>query len=168
MEFRAVPGWPGYEVSEDGQLRCLLKYRNKSPNTRWGTTNVHGYKVHVLTNKLKGVRKLVAAHRLVASAFLPPPQEGQTEVRHLDGDRANNHFQNLAWGSSKENSEDMVRHGRSARGEKNPQAKLTAQQVLDIFESLKTLSGAEVSSKFGVSEATVSRIRNGNHWAILS
>ena len=37
-------------------------------------------------------------HRLVAKAFLEqPPSEKHTIVHHIDGDRANNHAENLEW-----------------------------------------------------------------------
>jgi hypothetical protein len=51
------------------------------------------------------------------------------QVRHLDGDTMNCRAGNLAYGTHKENQEDKVRHGTSSYGEKNPRAKLTAEQA---------------------------------------
>ncbi|WP_420140187.1 HNH endonuclease [Sphingomonas sp.] len=63
-----------------------------------------------------GTRKRVAVHRLVALNFLDlPPFEGG-EVRHLDGNHLNPRWDNLAWGTAKQNAEDRERHGRTARG----------------------------------------------------
>jgi hypothetical protein len=46
----------------------------------------------------------------VALAFLAP-QPGTRVVRHLDGDPANNHVSNLAWGTQSENMKDTLQHG---------------------------------------------------------
>lgn len=51
-------------------------------------------------------------HLLVAAAFLPEPLDGQTMVRHLDGDRENFLPQNLEWGTHGENMEDARHHFR--------------------------------------------------------
>ena len=47
---------------------------------------------------------------------------GSTLVLHKDDDPTNNCLSNLAYGSSKENSEDMVSKGRSLRGELHPRS----------------------------------------------
>lgn len=49
------------------------------------------------------------AHRAVMSAFVGPPAEGQTDVRHLDGDPTNNMLYNLAYGTRSENMKDARR-----------------------------------------------------------
>lgn len=49
-------------------------------------------------------------HVLVARAFFGAKPES-AEVRHLDGDRKNNHVENLSYGSSSRNSYDAVIHG---------------------------------------------------------
>ena len=71
---------------------------------------------------------------MVALAFLDPPLDGKTLVCHKDDDRKNNRADNLFWGSPAENSADMVRKGRSAKGAGHPRphARITEEVVRDL------------------------------------
>lgn len=50
-------------------------------------------------------------HALVLAAFVGPRPPGM-DVRHLDGNPANNLLENLAYGTRSENCMDALRHGR--------------------------------------------------------
>lgn len=52
-------------------------------------------------------------HRLVASAFLPNP-EGKATINHKDGNKSNNHIDNLEWATYSENVQHAVQNGLSA------------------------------------------------------
>lgn len=101
-----------YEVSDLGRVRSL---------PRQTVSGVQGGKIlkPQLTNRFghlkvtpsrDGVVKQVTVHRAVLAAFIGPCPEGQ-EVRHLDGNPANNRLDNLAYGTKGENNLDAVRHG---------------------------------------------------------
>lgn len=59
----------------------------------------------------------------------------------------------------------MVAHGRSTRGEKHANAKLTEQQVNEILllKSIKTQP--EIAKQFGVSRSTIGMIHSGRNWS---
>lgn len=79
----------------------------------------------------------------------------------------------LYQGTAKENAADMSRRGRASRmyGETNGKAKLTRRQVKSIKRMLQDkadgrcdLRQYEIARYHGVSEATVSYLKNGGRW----
>lgn len=108
--WKDVSGFDGYQVNEDGQIRSFVNNRHgvKSTDSRMlkPVPNKHGYDTVCLG---RGNRKLV--HRLVASAFIPNPNNLPI-VRHLDDNPKNNRVDNLAWGTQTDNMRDCVTHGR--------------------------------------------------------
>lgn len=102
-----VPGYEGrYEVSTAGRVRSYAFSRPKilSQSIR----RDDGYPRVTLI--LAGVRKTVAVHRLVATAFLGPRPDG-LETRHLDGNAGNPRLENLRYGTPSQNAFDRIRHG---------------------------------------------------------
>lgn len=86
-------------------------------------------------------------------------------VLHTDGDPLNNRLENLRWGSAAENSADMVRHGRSCKGERHPMAKLTAAQAADVRRRYAAgEKQRDIGRAFGIHQAQVHRICAGKTW----
>lgn len=114
-QWRAAPGHPGYEVSDEGRVRSIdrthmtcggvvrhVRGRVLSP----GITK--GYRhVTLWADNRQSVRKV---HQLVLEAFVGPRPSGLI-VRHLNGDPGDNRLANLRYGTSSENEWDSVRHG---------------------------------------------------------
>lgn len=50
----------------------------------------------VVTYNENGIQKNALVHRLIASAFLPNP-DNYTQITHIDGDASNNAVENLRW-----------------------------------------------------------------------
>ena len=93
MEFREIPGFPGYSATACGQVRGPggrrpSEYRNSS-----------GYWTFKANNRQLPV------HRAIALAWVKNPQAA-TDVNHIDGNKNNNAAQNLEWCSRSEN----IRH----------------------------------------------------------
>lgn len=88
--------------------------------------------------------------------------EGKYILHKCDDPRCVNP-DHLLLGTPKQNSEDMVRKGRSPRGEKQGNSRLSEAQVIEIRTSSETLES--LAKRFGVSVATVSDARMGRTWA---
>ena len=151
-EWRPIPGFPGYQASNMGRILGPQGVRK----TRVGN---RGY--HILNVWKRSKSRPIRIHRMVLLAFVGPCPEG-LETRHLDGNRDNNALSNLAYGTKLENGADKKRHGHSLTGEKNKNAKLTEEQVVDILRSIE--SGRTLARCYGVNRDTISNIRRGKAW----
>jgi len=78
-------------VSSHGRIKNLTSGRVRTT----GSTHDDGVVVFSLTFAGGRTREIPVA-RVVASVFLENP-DGKPIVRHVDGDKANNHVSNLAW-----------------------------------------------------------------------
>jgi len=117
-----------------------------------------GYFMVSISHKNQKKTKLV--HRLVCSAFHGEPQLRQ-EVRHLDGNPANNAPENLKWGTTKENWMDKRNHGNATIGEKHPMSKLSNEQRLEIKQlSKEGKSQREIAKDYNVSQGAIWRVLN--------
>ena len=143
MSMKFCPSYPGYSVTDDGRV-CSYRTRTRFPGEIGGSHAVISdspvKEMSVYINK-KGYRRVsvrvgkstrpVQLAVLVLDAFVGPRPPGQV-CRHLDGDNSNNKPGNLAWGTHTDNAQDRLRHGRYARGEKHPLAKLTMAQAREM------------------------------------
>jgi hypothetical protein len=111
-------GCPGFRIGDDGipwtQWRFPVSSRRPQVLVRkWKRMhlrNARGYRTCLLKDE-EGSRKSIFVHDLVLLAFAGPRLEGM-ECRHFpDRTRSNNCLENLAWGTHKQNMEDMVLHG---------------------------------------------------------
>lgn len=106
LEWRVVPGFPDYSVSELGEV---LSTRRGKPRVLKPDVDKGGHCRVDLTSP-DGNAKTCKVHQLVMLSFVGPRPDGLL-VRHLDGNPANNTAANLAYGTYSENALDMVRHG---------------------------------------------------------
>jgi len=160
MTLKPVSFAPGYFVTETGELwsELLGEARRLRLNP---TTN--GYLGTILV--ISGRKRRFNIHRLLALVFLGNPPSPSHQVRHLDGNKTNNHISNLAWGTPQENTSDSIRHGVFPRGESHANARLTACGVADIKRRLARGEGQDaIARDYGVSQVAISLIKRGKTW----
>lgn len=159
-ETRPIPSYPGYFASSAGHVYSTrqgsLKQLKECPLPRYPN-----YRRVNVWRDAKQTTRLI--HDLVLTTFVGPRPKG-LQGRHLDGDSQNNRLKNLKWGTRLENAADMKSHGRTLEGEKNPQAKLTTNNVIKIRSRLRTCSQASLAKQFGVAQKTIDDVARGRTW----
>ena len=168
--WRPIEGYEdSYIVSDHGRVRSLDRknkrgWRLKGKTLKL-TTQTGGYLKCLLYRD--GVRCQVLVHRLVASAFLPLGRDDQTQINHKDGNKRNNVLSNLEWVSARENVQHACGAGLIARGDAHGMSKLTAEQAKDVYQLAweGTLTQREIGEMMGVSQPTVSCVKQGRVWS---
>jgi hypothetical protein len=119
--FKPIEGFPGYYVASNGAIWSKWKTRGNPYGGR-GVVPYISDKARKLKPKVdsKGYCRITLQkdgkphdfliHRLILMAFRGPPPEG-TEGCHKDGNKGNNGFHNLYWGTRQQNVQDSIRHG---------------------------------------------------------
>jgi len=127
-----------------------------------------GYCVINLRGK-DGSVKGVKIHRLVASHFIPNPENKET-VNHKNGIKTDNSIDNLEWCSIAEN----IRHAKitgliNLKGENNPMSKLKDSQREEILKL--RIAGStlhDLAEMFGISFSQVSIITRKCGYRIIN
>lgn len=160
-EWRDVEGYEGlYQVSNEGRVRSLprtIETSNRQSRT-YGGRVIHGcmsstgYRVVTLSKKARS-----SIHRLVASAFVPNP-DNKPCVNHINGDKTDNRPENLEWCSYSENEKHAYNIGLKHKSPKaGRQRRFTDEQIRTIRQSCEPM--AHLARKYGVSETTVKYIK---------
>lgn len=95
-------------------------------------------------------------HRIMALTFLEKP-EGKDYINHKDGDKQNNHIENLEWVSFCENVNHAFRTGLMKGGRK-----LDVDKVRQIRQS--SLTTKLLSLIYKVSRKTILTIKKNKSW----
>lgn len=95
-----------YFITEDG--KC---YNSKTGKYLQGQQNYKNHYFSYMLTMPDGSKKRRYAHRLVAMAFLPQPQnKNKTEINHKDGNKLNNYVDNLQWVTPQENAQHALKN----------------------------------------------------------
>lgn len=154
-----------YQASNLGRIKSLgnNKHRKEKILKLGKTTN--GYLQTSLCKK--GIDKMYKVHRLVAMAFIPNP-ENKPQVNHKDGNKQNNHIDNLEWVTSSENKIHAYRNNlcHPQIGSNHHNSKLLESDVLDIRKKYKSTeyTQKELAIMFNVEPSNISSIIRMKAW----
>lgn len=148
--------YPGYMVSDTG---LILSLKNTESKVLKGRPHSHGYVAICVRHDGKSKYRLL--HRLVATAFIPNP-DNKMEVNHKDGDKKNNNASNLEWATHSENGVHAYKTGLrvSALGNR----KLSDKDVAEIKALLKAEKKKIIASMYGVGFTAIHNIARGTSW----
>jgi hypothetical protein len=138
-KWKKIAGFEGhYSVSDAGNVRsnkkitwngktnCVRKERIMIAKTQKKT----GYKRVNLS--LRGVKKSLSVHRIVAEAFIRNSKNLPT-VNHKNGIKTDNNKSNLEWSTHSEQNKHAIKLGlKKVAGENHSQHKLTDEMVKSI------------------------------------
>ncbi|AZA17346.1 MAG: HNH endonuclease (endogenous virus) [Lactobacillus phage ViSo-2018a] len=160
--WKTCPKYSSIEASNFGRIRtkdryvrngkgvrlvkgCILKQHYDKDGYLYVSTSINGKKI------------TLRAHRIIASAFIPNPNN-YPEVNHIDCNRANNNVSNLEWCTSKYNSQyrDKMGHGVN----NNPGKPVFAVD-LRTGKVLRFESQSEASRQLGVSQGNICEALKG-------
>jgi hypothetical protein len=143
-----------YEISDTGQV-------NGPRGPRKHIIHSKGYLGVDL--RCRGTHKWFYIHRLVATHFIPNPNQ-YPQVNHKDGNKTNNAVSNLEWCTAAENSIHAVRLF-GLRGENRYNCKLTCEQVRLIRADARPQR--KIAAHYAISFQLVSKIKSGKEWSWL-
>lgn len=164
-------GFPNYDVTEDGQV--WSHYSNRFMKVSFAKNHHDQYGKVMLSQN--GEVRFIAVHRLVAFAYLPKIA-GKDFVNHKDGNKSNNHVDNLEWVTSSENSIHSVENLRTPqftsgfdielpeRGEYKDRGKgrhrITEEEAIQYCEyMMQGYRGADLRVMMGISPEMFTKFR---------
>lgn len=170
-KWKAIPGFSGYEISNQGQVRSYWKQTAFASSWEIGdrpsrilktvpSGSRKEYRAIILCRNGQQFRRRIA--RLVALAFLGPCPEG-LEVCHNDGNPQNDRLNNLRYDTHKSNMEDASRQTKWPNGEAHASSQHTnefAKQLRKDFAS--GISTSDLARKYNLLRQQVSGIVYGH------
>lgn len=162
--FKDIEGFSGkYQVSNKGRIKSFHisdKGRIMKPEER-------NKKYLCIGLRLNMNKKNYVIHRLVANAFIDNP-ENKSQINHKDGNKLNNHTENLEWCTHSENMKHAFSTGLSIalKGEDTYNSTLNNKQAR-IIRSMKRMEikQREVAKIFNTSTGVVGNIQRGKTYA---
>lgn len=177
VEYKPIPGYPGYRAGDDGTIWSCLKrtgsayygdsryietdnWKRLSPQLNKET----GRARYTLRHESGLLDQLQAAYCVLIS-FVGPRPPGMLAL-HKNGDCTNDALNNLYWGTHQDNCLDAIRHGTQTYtyGENHHNAILSDEDVEEI--RLRRKQGEtqiSIAQDFGVSREHVRDITNGKY-----
>jgi len=152
-EWRIIDSNPDYQVSNTGLVRSIKfnRVRVLRPSLRSGYWHV------ILT--ANAVRTQHKVHRLVASAFIPNP-DNKPQVDHINRIKTDNRVENLRWVTSSENNIntlDRTDHRNIYRHRDSYQVRIYRNNTCVFDKTYPTLAEAITSR-----DAFLITLGNGN------
>ena len=172
--WKDIKGFEGtYQVSNFGNIKSLRRTVKRSSQTGdylqkevilKPATNAKGY-YHVALRK-DGDSKTFRIHRLVAESFISNPT-GHPQVNHKDGNKTNNHVNNLEWTDNSGNLKHAYKLGlRTSLGVNNGNCKLNPEFVKQIrsLYATKKYEQKDLAKMFNCTSGAISAIVIKRTW----
>lgn len=161
--WKPIPGYENrYEVSNLGRVRNFV---SKLPIKPYITRR--GYVNFLLYENISRKRKHFAAHRLVAIAFLPNPND-LPQVNHKNGIKTDNRVENLEWCDNEQNRKHAIKYGLLKIGIDDPQSRFSRKDLEEIrneyVKNSRTHGMPALARKYNVSVTAIYFVIHNKHY----
>jgi hypothetical protein len=162
-EWKDITGYEGlYQISNRGKVKSF--HRSVNGSIIKNHVDSGGYLFIQLKCKNK-LTKHFSIHRLVALHFIEN-LNNKPQVNHKDGNKTNNHVDNLEWVTSKENIQHSIQTGLtdiSRKSVKETCSKPILQYSKDNIFIKEYVSIIEAATENNLSIANISRCCNNKY-----
>lgn len=141
MELKSF-GYEGYKISDDGRLWSEKTQKFLKPHL-----DKYGYIIYTIS--IDGKPITMTAHKMVALAFIPNPNN-LPQINHKDENKINNKVENLEWCTSEYNN-NYGSHNQNmseTKKEKGSTGKPVAMYDKNTGELLKTFVSASEAVRY--------------------
>lgn len=161
--WKAIPAFPGYEISSHGRVRNGKTLRDM----RLGSDG-SGYS-QVMLPTPQG-RKTLKVHRSVLEVFGTAPSDPAAQiVNHIDGNKKNARIENLEWVTHRQNTQHAVRTGLHRGGREPGHARNPGRNIQTFvpISGFETEEWAAIPCNPDYEVSTLGRVRNARTNRIL-
>ena len=134
-EWRQIQKHPNYDASSEGRIR-----NRKTGRILKTRINDRGYESVCLHDR--GEQTSTRVHRLIAETFIDENCEG-LDVNHIDGNKTNNHIDNLEFCTRKENVQHAFKNGLNHGTRKKPVRIIETGEEFDSVNECAIAIGAD-------------------------
>ena len=139
LKYHKLKFNPKYIISNKGFIISLVRKFHLLNIRR----DKNGYVHYYIRDLSTGKRKDFKGHRLVAEYFIDNPNDYPI-VNHIDGNKANNHIENLEWCTYSQNNIHAYKNGLN-----------TSKKKQCIINGVNYESITEAANQLGVSRKTI-------------
>lgn len=158
-KYYKIKGYEDYYITKSGKIFSTLTNKELKYDKSSGYCKVK------LNDRRIGRFIQLAVHRLVAIQFIKNPRN-LPEVNHKDGNHFNNNVNNLEWCTAEYNRRHAYETGLYKIEENNPRAKLTKDQVIQIYKDWEQCKNKRtIANKYNVSDSLIGEIVRGVRWS---
>lgn len=168
--FRPIPGLGDYLVDTEGRVwsRRVPRGHGMKTGGQWqqlkSPPNPSGYS-RVCLYRGPQQRTVKTVHALVLETFIGPCPPGMEGCHFPDHSRTNSRLWNLRWDTAKGNHSDQYAHGTKARGSEARGARLTEEDIPEIFRMRAAGHPHRLIARFmDVDTSVVTRILQRKVW----